>query len=87
MKTGKLVPRSEENVRCVRFSGSCIDKDLFGSVLTLKIRQNGCLLLQLEYMSGPKELAWTVVLDTEQRKELSEFATSYEPMLTEHFTE
>jgi len=85
MKTGLLTPRTNSTIQSKRYSGGFGQPDGFGSVLTVDVRQDGRLNLNLTYrngFSGP-ERTWNCELTNEQRKDLAGWIGEYDPILVE----
>jgi hypothetical protein len=90
MEKGKLTPRSNNLVAAMRFSGGFGQPDGFASVLTVRINTAGELALTLCYrhdVGDRQEHMWSVTLTNEQRVELADFLSLYEPTLWEQFKE
>ncbi len=86
METGNLTPRSNNTVAGARYSGSFGPVNGFGSVLEVTINTEGKTTFTLHYSAdfdGKKEHMWSVILDNEQRRHLSDMLKSYEPKLIE----
>ena len=84
MKTGNLTPKSNNEVKTVRYSGTFGQPDGFGSVLEVSIRASGEVSLCLTYRGvAEKENSWGTMLTHEQGKHLANLLNSYEPILWE----
>ena len=84
MKTGNLTPRSNDEVKTVRYSGNFGQPTGFNSILEASVRGSGEASLGLVYRGlDGGEQTWTVMLTSEQRRHLANLLNSYEPTLWE----
>lgn len=82
MKTGNLTPRTNKEIKSVRYSGGFGQPEGFASVLTVSVRQDGRASLTLMYDAENQKM-WTVELTHEQRVHLASWLGEYEPILHE----
>ena len=98
MNVGTLTPRSNDEIRAMRFSGNFGHPDGFESVLTVSIKKSGEVALTLEYKSNCDNQInlWSVIrrffypsvsitlqLTDGQRNILGAFLCRYQPRLYE----